>query len=441
MIDINFLSKEYIPELGCYIKWLHGEPQPIEKIYCLTAFHFFSKNGGYVQNYEYQKYAEYMYLSILSILNSTTDWYVRLYIDESLLSDLNAENKIWKQKIELLFFSPRIQILCVRMPRYFNIESECHQGLLPVMFRYLALFDKNTSIILFRDIDNIWTEQHHYFVEKWLNEGTEDIFLFMNEKYKRQEIKELTKTGVILGTDFYTSILSGLWNIRKKIGYIFPYLLWYRMFAYIEYSTEFVYDKKYENCEYYRNRFTYGFDELMLTRIALPLFLDMGLKVYAIPIIIYDTDYMKNLFDEPSLHKFFKVLTLPQNISIIRNISIENYWHMNTVNAGLSEYILCILTNIYFKIITENTYFSNNSVFMNTLKYKIYNAPLLMGIGLFVFKNYNKYIWFSNNGIHGGSSIVNKFINNISRLSIQELTSNSDLSNGGDGSEPNYYNT
>ncbi len=431
---------EYIPELGCYLKWLHGDQKrSVEKLYCMSAFHSFTKTDGYERYTDYNKYAEYLDVSISSIINNSIDWYVRLYIDDSILAPTNEESVLWHEKLVKLYLLDRVQVISVKMPRYYIAGANCHQGLLAVLFRYLPLFDANTSIMLFRDVDNIWTEQHDYLVNNWLENGEEELFLFLNQDYKRQQIESLTTTGVILENKFYTSMLSGLWGIRKRHGYRFPYSIWHKMFAYVESYTDFVDMPAYKQCKYYGVRFTYGFDELMLSRVMLPLLLDMGLSVYAIPIKIYDGDYIANLFDEPILRKFFKMLTRPENISIIRSITINNYWHMTTPNAGLSEYILCLLTNVYYRLITEKNRFYSNDTFINALKYRVYPVPLLMGIGLFTFKNYNKYNWFRTSDRRGGSDIVQQFLSTNVRLSIEELTATSDLSNNGDGTPEDMY--
>lgn len=431
---VEWNENEYIPELGCYIKWLHGDPsQQVQKLYCMSAFHFFTNTSGFVKHTEYYKYAEYLNISVRSIISSTTDWNVRIYIDESILTESNPETPVWISTLNELIKLDRIQIICVKMPRYYIPEQKIHQGLLAVMFRYLALFDKNTSIMLFRDIDNIWTEQHHYFVETWLN-SDKDIFLFMNQYYKRQQIEGLTKDDVKLENIYYLTILSGLWNIRKPMGNKFSYKLWHKMFAYHESYTDFVNLPQYKECKYYKIRFIYGFDELILTRVTLPLLLESGLSIYALPIKIYDESYLQNLFDEAVLKKFLKVLSTKENIEIVRKIALENYWHMTATNAGLSEYILCLLTNIYYHIITRKSNYYKNDIFINSLKYKVYPVPLLMGLGLFTFKNYSKYNWYKMTGYaNSGSEIVKKFISSNSRLTIEDLTANSDLSNNGDG--------
>jgi hypothetical protein len=412
-------QSEYDQKLGCFLKWIHGNPNEIvEKMYSMSVFHFYTELSGFTKHYTYQKYATYLRLSVESILEKTTDWKIRLYIDESILTEKNEESLVWKSLLEKFKISDRIQIICVKFPQYFFQDSNTHQGLLAVLFRYLALFDPNVGICLFRDIDNIWTEQHNYFVDKWINSNT-DICLFLNSGYKRQQISDLTVNDVILEDTFYTTILSGLWNIRKKIGYIFPISIWQKMFAYTESYTDFVNNIDYINYKFYKVRFTYGFDELILTRITLPIFIDMGLTIYAIPIKIYNIDYFKNLFN-PSINKFLRTITSKSNTDLMLNIILTKYWDMNSHNAGLSQYLICLITNIYYKIITKQSFIKNEQL-INTLKYSIYPVPLLMGIGLFTFKNYYKYEWYPNKKLIAGTNIVDKFVINNERLSFEDL--------------------
>jgi hypothetical protein len=429
-----FLQEEYNAELGCYIKWIQGNPEEkIEKMYSMSAFHFFDNNIGYVEHYEYQKYAEYLNLTVRSIIENSPDWYVRIYTDTSILTDLNGESNKWKEILDNFSDESRIQILCIKMPDYYSETNHNHQGLLPVLFRYLTLFDPNVSICLFRDIDNIWTEQHDYFTNQWLS-GTEDICVFLNTNYKRQQICDLTPTDVVLEEKYYCTLLSGMWNIRKSFGYIFPFDIWQKMFAYIENYTDFVNNPEYKTYKYFGIRFTYGFDELALTRIVLPIFMDMGLTFYAIPIKIYDLDSLNCLFDDPILKKFFDLMSDRQTMSIVKQIALNNYWHMNTENEGLSEYILCILINIYFNIIIGKSSYKNEK-FISALQNKIYPVPILMGLGLFTFKNLNRYNWYPIQNVKstGGIDVVKKFIDQNLRLTLEDFTANSDLSNNGDG--------
>ena len=178
-----FDENEYNPQLGVYQKWICGDKsQKVEKIFSFSAFQTYYESTGFEAVSTYQKYAEYLYLSVSAITTNMLDWYARIYIDESILNPKNPDNNIWINKIEMIKTMPRVQMICVKFPRYY-LSVNCHKELLPVMFRYLALFDKTTSIILFRDIDNIYTEQHNYFITEWLSRGN-DICFYMNENYK-----------------------------------------------------------------------------------------------------------------------------------------------------------------------------------------------------------------------------------------------------------------
>lgn len=431
---LEFYDAEYCPRLGLYQKWIHGNPnQRIEKLYSMSAFQCCTSDNGFVLQQDYQKYAEYLALSVQAIIDNSPQWYIRLYIDESILNPDNPESVIWIQKLELLKLQDRVQIICIKFPRYYVNGS--HQGLLAVMFRYLTLFDPNVIISLFRDIDNIWTQQHQYFIDEWIDRG-DDICLYLNNNYKRQQACSLTQNDVILEDKFYKTILSGLWNIRNPDG-AFPISIWQKIFAYIESYTDFVNNDEFIDYKFYQTRFVYGFDELALSRVVLPIFIQMGLSVYTIPIKIYDLDYFNNLFDTPVLHKFLGRVSDKQTLITIKKIMIDNYWSMFTENAGLSQYILGIITNIYFGIIMNKSKFYNNDYFINSLKNKIIPIPLLMSIGIFTFKNYVRYSWYPNDtGKISGSEIVDKFLNTNKRITLEEWTAGSDLSNNGNGTPP-----
>jgi hypothetical protein len=439
---MQFTDNEFNSSLGCYIKFIHGNPeQKIEKIYSFSAFQNFDRLKGYVKEEPYQKYAEYLDISIMSIIENSTDWFIRLYIDESLLSDLNPDQFIWGLKLER-FKIPRVQIVCIKFNRYYNIAYNNHHGFVAVMFRYLALFDPNLSIILLRDIDNIWTEQHEYFVNKWIERG-DDVCLFLNQNYKRQQLIGLTENDVILEDKYYTSILSGIWSIRKNMGTSFPITIWHKLFGYIESYTDFVYNANYIQYKYYGNRFSYGFDEISLSRIAIPIFIQMGLTFYCIPIRIYDVEYFKKLFEEPVLNKFIRNLSDTVTLNTVKDILITKYWDLSSKTAGLSQHILCLMTNIYFSLITGKSAVYKNQTFINNIKTRVYPNPILMGVGLFTFKNYQKYNWYTmiidNKTKLGGESAMNKFLVGT-KLTIDDFTANTQWQPDGPDDNPDDDN-
>lgn len=298
------------------------------------------------------------------------------------------------------------------------------------MFRYLALFDPNVGIVLFRDIDNVYTTQHHYFVDEWIKYG-EDISVYMNENYKHKQISDSLNYTLSeckpLNEDeqkYYTTILSGLLNVRKEIGEAFSVNIWQKMFAYLEgMSTLSGFFTLSENV-----RFTYGFDELALTRVAIPIFMESNLSIRCIPIRIYDKEYIENMFENPILTKFLRNLSDDATLQIVKKIIVDEYWLMNTPNAGLSQYMLCIITNIYFGIITNKSKFYINSTFIENIKNKIIPNPLLMSIGMFTFKNYKRYNWYPISGKSScGSFVVDNFLLTNKKITIEEWTCGSNL--------------
>jgi hypothetical protein len=338
---------------------------------------------------------------------------------------------VWAEKINALKQHDKVQIICVQFPRYYANGN--HQGLLPVMFRYLTMFDPNVGISLFRDIDNIWTDQHQYFIDQWIERDT-DVCLYLNENYKRQQVIGLTENDVILENKFYTTLLSGLWNIRNPPGGAFSVAIWQKIFGYIESYTAYAFNPEYMGYKYYGARFSYGFDEIALTRVVLPILIDAGATFYSIPVKIYDLDYFNNLFHTPVLAKFLKRVSDRETLDTVKTIMINNYWSMFTENAGLSQYILGIITNIYFGIIMNKSKYYSSETLINNIKNQIIPNPLLMSIGIFTFKNYKRYNWFPIEGkTTCGIDVVNKFLNTNARITLEEWTAGSDLSNFGNG--------
>jgi hypothetical protein len=420
---LKFNQDEYDRSLGLYQKFLTGDKtKKIEKLYSMSAFQVWDHNIGFITDKVYHKYAEYLHLSVKAILNNTTDWYVRIYIDESILHPQNPDSGLWKNKLNLLKHN-RVQIICIKFPRYY-LPNHCHKELLAVMFRYLTLFDPNVSISVFRDIDNIYTDQHQYFIDTWLERG-DDICLYMNEHYKRQQLSTINQNDIVLEDKFYNTLLSGLWNIKKSFDEIFSKTIWQKIFAYTESYTELASKKEYSNYKYYGIRFNYGFDELALTRIVLPILIDIGLTVYIIPVRIYDIKYFKNMFENPISYKFLQNVSDEETLRIIKKIIISDYWVMYTETAGLAQYVLCIITNIYFGIIARKSKFYTDENLILGIKNEIMPNALLMSIGIFTFKNFNKYNWYPIDGKDTcGSLIVNNFLATNKKITLEEWTAN-----------------
>jgi len=424
---IEFIESEYDKQLGVYQKWIKGNKlQKIQKMYCMVAFQPYYENVGFaVANY--QKYAEYLYLTISNITTTLQDWYVRIYIDQSIIHKDNPDKNIWIDKFNSIMGMPNVQIIAVKFPRYY-LKNHCHKELLPVMFRYLALFDKTTSIMLFRDIDNIYTEQHHMLVDDWICSNN-DVCFFMNESYKRQEIAGLTQKNVILSDTYYTTILSGLWNFRKDFDTILPVSLWQKIYYYIESYTNITYKIEYKNYINYKNRFSYGFDELALTRIIVPYFINTNLNIHSIPIRIYDPEYFANMFDNNLVKKFLRNISDDATIQFVKTFIINKYWDLYSQTAGLAQYMLCIITNIYFGIIQRKSKYYRSDTFISDIKKKILPNILLMSIANFTFKNFKRYNWFPIPGKDtSGSATVAKFLESNKKISIVEWTAGTYIS-------------
>jgi len=429
----TFHQNEYDAALGIYQKWIHGDKeQIIDKIYSMSVFQYYDTDMQvYSKSGEYHKYADYIHLSLQSIMRNTPEWYVRLYIDSSILHPDNPDKQIWESKLQLIFQMTRVQIIAVEFPRY--CINGHHKDLLAVMFRYLALFDKNLSIILFRDVDNIYTSQHQYFVDKWLERG-DDICVYMNNKYTRQQITDLVpasgNSNTVLGDKHYNIIFGGLWNIKKPIGYTFQKSLWQKMFAYNESYTSFTSNNEYINSNKYGVQFVYGFDELMLSRVLVPTFISMNLKFYAIPIKIYDTTVFRTMFQDPTVKKFLLMISNKSTLTRVENIIVGEYWVMTANTAGLAQYALCILTNIYFGILLGKSPYLDTSL-INNIKTRVMPNPLLMGIGIFTFKNFKKYKWYpdgQNTTRLSGSEVVDRFLETGNKLTLDDWSAGCDPS-------------
>lgn len=432
ILPIRFLESEYDKRLGVYQKWVSGDPtEKVERIYSMSAFQYYDRSKGFIIA-DYQKYAEYLLITVESIIQNTNDWYIRLYIDNSIIHQHNADRTPWIKTFNKLLGYSRVQIIAVKFPMYY-LENGCHQELLPVMFRYLILFDPNVSIILFRDIDNVYTEQHQYFVDTWLERGEEMCF-FMNDKYRRQQIGGLSETGEIMLEDiYYTTIFGGLWSIRKPLGSIFSITLWQKLFAYIDEYTKCTTITEYRHHRNYKIKFIYGFDELSLSRVAVPVFIAMGYKSYIIPTRIYDVAFIKNMFLNEKIQDVLLTVSTRNTLALVYDTVINNYWTMDGPIAGLAQYMLCILTNIYYGILTGKSVVHSGDDIKNIIKNDIMPSTLLMGIAIFTFRNHHKYNWYDpidNDGSEPthlcGHDIVKRYLETNQPLTFGDWSGNND---------------
>jgi hypothetical protein len=430
-INHKFTRDNFNPKLGCHLYWIKGNPRKyIREIYSMSIFQTYSRETGYNLDHsqKYHKYAQYLELSVINIL-TTRDVYIRLYVDNSLFTKINPDSHIWENILNLLSQFSRVQIVAVKFPQYYSESTHSHQGLLAVMFRYLALFDPNVNICHFRDIDNIWNNQHNYFVEKWLGVGANissdsiDVLLFLNSNYKRQQIEsfDIFSGNVILENKFYNTLFSGFWSIRKRGADgeegILPIYIWHYMFAYMESYTDFVNFEKYRELRYYGFRFLYGFDELVLSRITIPILLERytETRISSIPIRVYNKEYFEELF-QPELNKLYMSMFSGglSEKNTIREIIVNRYWDMSSPTSGLAQYLLYIISNIYYRIITGQSFIKSIQI-INILKYKVYPVPFLMSVGFFVFHNFFKY------SIEKADRIVKKYTQSGISFSLQDI--------------------
>lgn len=378
--DLSGISQEFI----------QGDPNsPLDKVICMSAFHLFI-NGKYVKHTLYYKYIQYLLLSITTLYETNPDWNIRLYIDNSIFASHNAESDQWKSIMNILKKIPTLQIVSVKWQKYYSNRYQCHQGLAAALFRYLALFDEHVDVCIFRDIDNIWTEQDFYFTERWIESG-EDGFMYIDPMYKKREIVKLTEHDVIRGGEEYLSIFAGIWGYRLRFTPL-DIWRWHQMIHYITTSNSFVYNIEYKGFKFYRNPFIYGFEELALSRVFIPNLLMDGKSFKSVNIKVWQPDSFDKLFDD-RLTILHDMIGLNANTkSYVRTIVMEKYWDMESSTSGLAQYLLCILSNIYFRIITEQSSRFENMRIEPLLK-EIYPIPFLMGLGMFVFKNIIKYDW------------------------------------------------
>lgn len=357
------------PNLGITQDFLIGGEISRSKVYSLSLF--------LLDNNSALKYQRYTKLCVDSLLAQNPDWGVHLYIDKS------VSNRFVQKAFGS--YPPGLQVIRVQMHRYPD-----NYGLLPVLFRYLPLFDPGIEVCVFRDIDNIWTDQDRYFVDTWLSSDCA-LIAALNDKYLRQQIRN---AQFEYEERYYSCIFAGLWGVRKQAP--IPVALWQLMFAYLEFSTDFIPSRQ--------NRFYYGFDEILLSRICVPYFLSKEYKCLAYPVRIYDEVLLRNMTNpllvpagtlRNEMRKLITSFNLPyssykadadQQIAQVRDILVNRYWEITGESAGEAQYALVVLSHLYFYILTGNVT-KYNRRFMTALRYLIYPIPTVISCGIFTFNN------------------------------------------------------
>ncbi len=377
--------------LNVSLKFIQGDPHMrLDKVVCMSAFHLFTE-GAYIKSATYSKYIQYLLQTVMSLYVNHRDWWVRLYIDDSVSSNKNPDAYAWDMVFDFFRRLPTVQIIRVRWEKHYDPMFKCHKGLLPAFFRYFALFDDAVGICIFRDIDNVWTEQDFYFTDKWISSG-EDGFMYIDPSYQKREVSALTQDNVVYDGDAFLSILGGVWGYRVNHNAL-NLGLWTEMVACMESSNSCVFEKKYKGFKHYQNRFIYGFEELVLSRILIPRLIMLGKSFKSVTICIWYPEGFSRLFDSrlKSLHD--QIGLVGNVLTKVQSIVMENYWDMESNTTGLSQYLLCLITNIYFRIIVQDAPRFKGQLYLIPILKEVYPTPYLMSMGLFVFKNFLKYDW------------------------------------------------
>lgn len=380
----------FIPSLGLELTFIHGDPdQHIPRCISMSVFHLYIE-GNFVQHVYYYKYIQYLLLSVMYASQNNRDWMIRLYTDDSIISPKNKESEQWKRAMHIFRRLPNVQIINIKFPNHYIDDVKCHKGLLGAMFRFLPLFDTKVDICIFRDIDNIWTQHDFYFVNQWIDSSAQGM-LYLDYNYRKQEISELTQSDVIRTGKEILSVFAGVWGFKGTISVTW----WHKMFYYIEQSNSFVYLPKYKGYKFYKIPFIYGFDELVLSKILVPGLMKQD-DFYVVPIQIWNTFSFSRLFDSITKEFHTEIGLVGETRRDIQYLFVHRYWDMESSQSGLAQFLLGLLSTLYFRVITEDTRFNK---YKDVLK-GIYPIPFLIAIGSYYFKNLLKYRWnFAENVI------------------------------------------
>jgi hypothetical protein len=267
---------------------------------------------GYVSDFDisgFQEYAEGAIRVVDSAKEYFKDWVVRIYIDVSLFHKGNPEFvEIWEPMFRAIKEKDNVELIVVDFPAG-KVDPYFHHQFVPVIFRYLPIFDDTVDAVIVRDIDSCLTDIDYFFVNEWLK-SDKDLHSYLMCTYAYD------------------------WHNRGGGGKIRPWAgLW-------GYKGNKVNEKLWENmynfaAEASVGKICYGFDEWVLADIVFPYI--NSLKPYNTCV----TEISFGMQDALSLEHYLKI---DQNLfKLIKNklnLKDGNITSMTGNEAVLVQYLI-----------------------------------------------------------------------------------------------------
>jgi len=367
----NLLSK-----LNIKIKQIKYNSLPNKKLISLSLFNakFISKDTPYTYDHKEKKpphfYTKVLYNALKTYEKYLPDWTIRLYIDNTIpiygadgtTPDIDSQVSLpdeTKAVLNEFLNTENINLELMLVENISFIKNNKHYKLIPVIFRYLSMFDPSVTTCFIGDIDNLCT-RHLAEILKIFSTSTSKFLIFKpTSSYSRP----------YFDNKCIDNFLAGMIGFNKDIDTIINPKIWSCLLKFIDYYYQKLYVEtgilKHTKCTTsvtLDSPFYYGFEESGFTTIFAYLINQRALPITTIP-LIFEISLIPHEFTGYCLiNNIYKYVhnDLLEYISNLIGIKFfQNYKNLcilySTMYMPIFSVIIQIIHHLYFEKITEIT--------------------------------------------------------------------------------------
>jgi hypothetical protein len=282
------IIRSLIDNIGVKIIPIHEINESNKNIISLCLFN--PKFKGNNVDYEYTDdrkpfhfYCEVLLNAIKTYNKYLPDWIIRLYVDDTIPNDEN-DKSLPTQAVKVIHFfktDTKAELFNVSFDEF--KQNKKHYSLIPVLFRYLALFDNKINTCFMGDVDNVCS-LHLADILKTFSKSDNEVLIF---KPVSSYDRNLTQSKCA------DNFLAGMIAFKKKSGTVLNSDIWHSFFIFIDdYFKNMSSAVQSNKCTIQFNTikspFYYGFEENGLTAVFALVFNKLKTKVMTIP-LCWDT--------------------------------------------------------------------------------------------------------------------------------------------------------
>jgi hypothetical protein len=218
---------------------------------------------------------------LVKIVNKRTNFYLRLYYDESIISPLINDNKEWIKLFETLKLNKKVQLVKYTYPIFF--DNLYHHGLLGTIVRFVPLFEGLHERTLIVDLDLSKTTLTYRFkiFDTFVNEITDLHFLTyacynLNDRFNNLQPKNY---NIDSWTRIVASFIIAKVKPPKSIFYNFLKQLENKSYPITEFIKTIENNDKSSMSKTPSSYLYYGIDEFFINYYYLKWFIDNKYKI------------------------------------------------------------------------------------------------------------------------------------------------------------------